>query len=121
MNFLADECCDTALVEKMRNAGHDVLYVMESDRGSDDIEILHRAFNENRILITEDKDFGDLVYRLKLSARGIILMRFSSEKRRQKWNRLKVLLHQKQAKLYNCFTVVDSEKFRIRPLFTKKS
>ncbi len=69
MRFLADECCDAGLVAALRDDGHDVLYAVESLRGVPDDEILTRAFSENRILLTEDKDFGDLVYRLRRPAR----------------------------------------------------
>lgn len=65
MKFLADECCDAKLVKKLRDAGHNVLYVMENAPGSTDTEVLEKAFIEERVLITEDKDFGELVYRLK--------------------------------------------------------
>ena len=65
MKFLADECCDTGLVASLRKDGHDVLYVTEKKAGAIDDEILSDAYKEERILITEDKDFGELVYRFK--------------------------------------------------------
>ena len=74
MKFLADECCDAALVNALRVDGHDVLYVAESLRGATDEGILDRAFSESRILLTEDKDFGELVYRLRLPTCGCVLM-----------------------------------------------
>ena len=64
MKFLADECCETSVVDALRTDGHDVLYAMESMRGATDEDLLTRAFAEERILLTEDKDFGELVYRL---------------------------------------------------------
>ena len=65
MKFLADECCDTGLVASLRKDGHDVLYAIEKKAGAIDDEILSDAYKEERILITEDKDFGELVYRFK--------------------------------------------------------
>jgi predicted nuclease of predicted toxin-antitoxin system len=62
MEFLADECCDRGRVEELRQSGHDVLYVFESRRGATDDEVLALAFDQRRILLTEDKDFGELVY-----------------------------------------------------------
>lgn len=61
MNFLADECCDAGLVYTLRDDGFDVLFAVESMRGAVDDKILERAYAENRVLITEDKDFGELV------------------------------------------------------------
>ena len=62
MKLLADECCDAGLVHAQRNDGHDVLYAAESSPGATDEEILERAVSEHRILLTEDKNFGELVY-----------------------------------------------------------
>jgi len=65
MKFLADECCDTAMILHLREEGHDVVSIQEEAPGIPDSEILLGAYNQKRILITEDKDFGELVYRLK--------------------------------------------------------
>ncbi len=77
MNFAADECCDAVLVAGLRANGHDVWYAMESARGKDDQAILHHAETEQRILLTEDKDFGELVVRLGLPAYGVVLLRMN--------------------------------------------
>ncbi|MBK7939966.1 MAG: DUF5615 family PIN-like protein [Lewinellaceae bacterium] len=75
MKFVADEGVDRSLVALIREAGHDILYFAETDRGTDDEVILAIANDESRILITRDKDFGELVYRLKKVHSGIILIR----------------------------------------------
>ena len=56
----SDECCDRGFVEELRQLGHDVLYVFESKRGATDDDVLALAFDQRRILLTEDKDFGEL-------------------------------------------------------------
>ncbi|MEA3349724.1 MAG: DUF5615 family PIN-like protein [Chloroflexota bacterium] len=116
MRFLADECCDTALVEALRENGHDVLYVVESMRGTTDEKVLARAFSEERLLITEDKDFGELVYRFQHPARGIILLRFDVSERAFKITRLRELLEHEAQQLPGAFVVLEIEKVRIRPL-----
>jgi predicted nuclease of predicted toxin-antitoxin system len=68
VNFLADECCDAFLVTGLRSDGHDVLYIKEIAPGSDDNVVLQMAAKQQRILLTEDKDFGELVVRLRLPA-----------------------------------------------------
>jgi len=75
LKFLADECCDTGLVASLRKDGHNVLYITEEKAGAIDDEILSNAYKEERILITEDKDFGELVYRFKKPTHGIVLLR----------------------------------------------
>ena len=116
MKFLADECCDTGLVASLRKDGHDVLYVTEKKAGAIDDEIISDAYKEERILITEDKDFGELVYRFKKPTYGIVLLRVDVQERRIKWSRLKRLIDDYGTKLQSHFTVVDAEKFRFRPL-----
>ena len=116
MEFLADECCECGLVEKLRQSGRDVLYVFESKRGATDDDILAPAYDQRRILLTEDKDFGDLVYRLKKPAHGIILIRINVKNRSIKWSRLKKLLGDYPDRCIGRFVVIDENKFRFRPL-----
>lgn len=116
MKFLADECCDAALVAALRADGHDVLFAVEVLRGATDAQILQRATEDGRVLITEDKDFGELVYRLKLSAPGIVLLRFGVPERALKISRLRSLLTEKADELSGAFVVLDKEKIRTRPL-----
>jgi predicted nuclease of predicted toxin-antitoxin system len=116
MRFLADECCDAALVSALRHDGHDVLYVVETMRGADDDTILERAFSEHRVLLTEDKDFGELVYRLRRPARGIVLLRFDVQDRAFKVPRLRSLLIQEESRLPGSFAVLEVDKVRVRPL-----
>jgi len=116
LKFLADECCDTGLVASLREDGHDVLYVSENKAGAIDDEILSDAQEEERILITEDKDFGELVYRLKKPTHGIVLLRIDVNERHIKWQRLKKLIDDYATRLKGHFTVVDAKKFRFRPL-----
>lgn len=116
MKFLADECCDCGIVVGLRSDGHDVAYVLERQAGVSDDEVLQSAFIEDRILLTEDKDFGELVYRLKKPARGIILIRIDVQERNAKWPRLKALVAKHENRLPGNFVVVHINKFRFRPL-----
>lgn len=116
MKLLADECCDVALVEALRSDGYDVLYVLESLRGASDEEVLTRAFSEDRLLITEDKDFGELVYRLERPAKGIILLRFDIVDHTLKIPRIIALLRQDSQRLHGSFVVIEAGKIRVRPL-----
>ena len=75
MLFLADESCDAAVVRALRAAGHDVKAVAEFWRGATDLAILESALTERRVLLTKDKDFGELVY-TGASAVAVILLRY---------------------------------------------
>src|ERR1017187_6099597 len=96
MNFLADECCDVPVVAGLRTDGHDVAYIREIAAGADDQTGLQMAAGQDRILITEDKDFGELVVRLGLPAYGILLIRMDPADSDAKLARLRdvILSHQ---------------------------
>jgi predicted nuclease of predicted toxin-antitoxin system len=82
VRWLADECLAAPLIELLRPSGHDVVYVAESAAGLLDTDVIEFAMREERLVLTEDKDFGDLVFRRKLAVPGIVLMRLGSQKRR---------------------------------------
>jgi predicted nuclease of predicted toxin-antitoxin system len=120
VKFLADECCDTGVVTSLRADGHDVAYVLERQTGIPDEEVLHNAFVEGRILLTEDKDFGELIYRLKKPACGIILIRIDVQERYEKWPRLEALIAKHEDRLPGHFVVLEMNKYRFRPLIFKQ-
>lgn len=60
MRWLADECVPASLVAFLPADGHDVFYVAEAAAGLNDTDVIALAARENRILVTDDKDFGDL-------------------------------------------------------------
>jgi predicted nuclease of predicted toxin-antitoxin system len=79
MQFLANENFPLDVVEGLRNEGHDVAWIRADAPGSKDPDILHRAVTENRILLTFDKDFGDLAFHFGLPATcGIVLFRLQA-------------------------------------------
>lgn len=104
------------IASRLRSEGHDVSYVPEFKSGASDVAILLKAFQEKRILLTEDKDFGELVYRLEKRAHGPILLRFEISERGMKWLRLNELLKNFGERLPSNFVTVDAKKFRFRPL-----
>jgi predicted nuclease of predicted toxin-antitoxin system len=78
MRLCANENISEDCVVKLRQNGHDVLWIRESAPGSSDEDVLARAHRENRVLITFDKDFGQLVFQQGArAAHGVILFRIS--------------------------------------------
>ncbi len=75
LRFLADESCNFGVVRALRTHGYDALAVSETTNRSVDRELIDQAYQENRILITEDKDFGWLVFVSKVNSAGVILIR----------------------------------------------
>ncbi len=76
ITFLADESCDFLIVRKLRSAEYDVLSVAESFPSASDQQVLEHAIKEGRILLTEDKDFGEWVFAHGEKIEGVILIRF---------------------------------------------
>ena len=88
MRLLVDECIGPAVIRWLRAEGHDVISIFEAARGSPDRDILGWAVRENRVVVTADKDFGDLVYRDGHTHTGIILLRLDDKTTR---NSIRVL------------------------------
>ena len=116
MRFLADECVDAVLVEELRGAGHDVQTVQEIASASEDAAVVDLAAREHRILLTEDKDFGELAIRQKLRVPGVILLRIAPQLRHRKWPRLAATIDALRERLAGHHTVVDIDKIRTRSL-----
>lgn len=81
MLFLADESCDFAVVRALRAARHDVLAIREASPGVTDDVVAGRALREGRVLLTEDKDFGQLCWATSATSPGVVLIRYPSEAR----------------------------------------
>jgi predicted nuclease of predicted toxin-antitoxin system len=81
MRLLADESCDFRVVRALRAAGHDVAAVIEFAPGKDDMDVIDIAIREQRVFITEDRDFGQLVYATTKPTYGVILVRYPATRR----------------------------------------
>ena len=79
MRFLVDDCTGPGVAAWLRKQNHEVFSVFEESRGINDEDIIQKAASENWILITNDKDFGDKVYRDGRLHRGVILLRLADE------------------------------------------
>lgn len=79
MRFLVDESTGVKVSQFLESLGYNSKSAKENFRGSSDIEILKQARKENRILVTNDKDFGDLIFNQKLNTSGIIFLRLRDE------------------------------------------
>jgi predicted nuclease of predicted toxin-antitoxin system len=116
MKFVADEGVDAQIVSLLRQHGHDLLYIAELAPGISDENILQIANAENRILITRDKDFGELAYRLSKVHSGIILKRLYELSSPQKAEIILRIVEKYGEQLSKAYTVVQPGKLRIRRL-----
>jgi predicted nuclease of predicted toxin-antitoxin system len=113
MRFLVDECTGTSVANWLKNENHEVFSVFEQWRGASDDAILEKCHQENYILITSDKDFGEMVFRNQKVHNGIILVRCNPNNFVKRIEVLSKLLKNYPDKLENNFVVVSNESVRI--------
>ena len=116
MRLCANENVPGDCVAFLRQHGHGVLWIRESARGSSDEAVLATAQSETRLLITFDKDFGELVFRRgKSGSRGIVLFRLRKLSPDFVARRVTQIL-ESLAECEGHYAVVDEHSIRLRPL-----
>ncbi|MDN5870634.1 MAG: DUF5615 family PIN-like protein [Nitrococcus sp.] len=116
MKLIADENIAAPLARALRNAGVDIIYVAEFTPGISDDEVLELAKEQHRLLLTEDKDFGELVFRMKRGLPGVIMMRLPEGPWESKWARLNVIIDRHRGRLRGSYTVIEKARVRFRRL-----
>ena len=114
IRFLADESCDFAVVRSLRSAGYDVAVVTESFPSAPDIEVLRVAVEEDRILITEDSDFGEWVFAHREKMKGVVFIRFPGNARSGLGETVVLLIEKYGMDIVGNFTVLQPGRARIR-------
>ena len=116
MRLLADENFPRIAIEALRNGGHDVASVWEDARGSEDEVVFRRAQHEQRVILTFDKDFGELAFRYGLPAEcGIVLFRIGATQPTLLAHRVCNVM-QSQPTWQGLFGSVDEDRIRVRSL-----
>jgi predicted nuclease of predicted toxin-antitoxin system len=115
MKFLADESVDLPIVAHLRRQGHQVWYVAEMEPGISDETVLQLAYRENALLLTADKDFGELVFRWRRLSSGVILLRLAGLPALRKAEIVVAAIAQHAEGLVAAFTVISKGTVRIRP------
>ena len=114
MIFLADEGIDRQIVDRLRDEGHFVQYVAEMDPGISDDSVLELANTQNALLLTADKDFGELVFRQRRASAGVILIRLSGLSAAHKAESVANLIHEHGEEITGAFSVITRSGTRIR-------
>ena len=116
MRLIANENVSATVIHELRSRGHDVVSVKESMRSAPDHAVLRRAVEEDRLVITHDKDFGALAFRWGLPATsGVILFRLSGDNPDADNQRVLSVLS-RRTDWSGHFSVVTDDRIRIRPL-----
>jgi predicted nuclease of predicted toxin-antitoxin system len=114
VKLLADESVDAPIVERLRLDGHEVVYVTEVSPGIEDDQVLNTANKNQSLLLTGDKDFGELVFRLGRVSCGVILVRLSGLAPPRKARVVSEAIRAHGNEMANAFTVVTPGMVRIR-------
>lgn len=114
MKVLADENIGLEVVAFLRARGIDVVSITETSPGVSDAVVLAKAVEEDRILLTSDTDFGELVYHAGQRHMGIVLLRLADERNANKMGVLSKLLESYANELADNFVVVTETGVRVR-------
>ena len=114
MNFVADESMDQQIVARLREEGHTVWYIVENGPGAPDEDVLELAKHEGAILLTADKDFGEMVFRQRRVTEGVIFIRLAGQSQERKAEIVASAVKRHGEELLRAFSVITPGGIRIR-------
>jgi predicted nuclease of predicted toxin-antitoxin system len=114
MQFVADESVDAPVYKALRDAGYNIFAIVEHHPGITDEEVLQIAYDKSAVLITQDKDFGELTFRMGKPHHGIIRLRLSGLPPLQKAGIVISVFEEHKQELPSSFTVILSDFVKIR-------
>jgi len=116
MRFLADENVPRVVIERLRTEGHDVISVVEAKPSAPDDEILNVAEADGRILITGDRDFGEMVVRQRFELRGVLLLELDRLTNAMRADTVAQVVSAHAERLVGNLVVIEPGRIRVRPL-----
>jgi len=116
MQFLANENFPRPSIRILRESGYDISSVFEEIRGAKDFEVLSHAQKDNRIILTFDRDYGELIYHYGFFAFGVVYFRFEPEYPEEPAEQLLKILALGEIELLNKFTVIERDRIRQRKI-----
>jgi predicted nuclease of predicted toxin-antitoxin system len=116
MKLFADENMARAIVNWLRSQGHDVLYAPDAKPGAADAVWLQQAEADKRLVVTCDKDFGELIFRDRLNSHGVVLLRLEDLTIPERLVRCQAAWSVIEANPQGKFIVITPKKVRVRPL-----
>ena len=114
LKFLVDVGVGKGIERYLQEEGYDAKAVRDIDPCMEDEEIIRTAVSENRMVITMDKDFGELVYHSSMEHSGVLLLRLEDATGAEKLQVVKHIMKNYLDRIKNCFCVFQNDKFRIK-------
>ena len=115
MRFLVDENCSSAIIVELASAGHDLLLAREM-AGAADLTLAEIAIAEQRVVVTEDYDFGDLAVRDAIAIPGVILLALTTPIMTERAERLLSVIRDLGANLVDHLIIIEPKRVRRRRL-----
>lgn len=116
LRFIVDVGVGKGIEKYLTEEGYDTKAVRDIDPRIEDEEIIRTAVSENRIVITMDKDFGELVYHSSMKHSGVLLLRLEDAVGSEKLQVVKHIMKNYSDRIKSCFCVFQNDKFRIRKI-----
>ena len=114
MKLLADESVDQQIVERLRQEGHEVLYIAESEPSITDDLVLERANEKTALLLTADKDFGELIFQEgRLTSGDVVLIRLAGLSADKKAEIVSDAFRERATEFAQCFSVISPGRVRV--------
>ncbi len=114
MKLVLDESIERQITDALSGEGYKIWYIHDMERGVSDDKVLALANTNDALLLTADKDFGELVFRKKMISTGVVLFRVFGISNSEKAALAVHVMREHGDKLLNAFTVVTPETIRIR-------
>lgn len=114
LRFLVDACVGPQATRRLREIGADVMSVREIQHDMKDTMVLDLACDQQRILITTDKDFGDIVFLHGRTHAGVLLLRMTNSSGRERADAVARIAESQGEELRGAFCVFDGQKLRVR-------
>lgn len=115
MNFVADESVEMQIIQRLRTDGHDCFSIQERLPGIGDDRVFEIAAAADRVLMTSDTDFGELVFRLQHKSAGVVLLRIAGLSNQTKAAIVSEAVQTHAESLQSALSVVEPGKTRVRP------
>ena len=112
--IIADENIDRKIIENLRKIGIEIFSIYETERGKADTDIIEFSRNPPRIILTEDKDFGEIVFQNGIRNISVVFLRYSFSETDEMIKILKNLFQNSQNELFGKFTTITTQKIRSR-------
>ena len=114
MKIVADENIDAPIVDRLRLDGHAVTAIAEAHRGAPDEEVLAIANAAGAVLLTADRDFDELVFRLHQANEGVVLVRLAGQSCEAKVKLISDFFTRHEEEILGAFSVITPDLVQIR-------